>query len=127
MGLYIKGVTMPTNCEYCPFRAEGEDVADFCCVHSLKFIWCKFDKRPDDCPLIEVKSPHGRLIDADALDYEKIEKDAYNLVLLIKQDEPYREKTEAARADGRLGGVLALTSELRFTPTVIEAEGKDDD
>ena len=30
--------------------------------------------RPDDCPLIEVSEPHGRLIDADALinDYPRL-------------------------------------------------------
>ena len=66
MSILIKGVKPPASCFECPFRVEGEDVADFCCVPALEFVWCKYDKRPEDCPLVEIPK-HGRLIDADAL------------------------------------------------------------
>ena len=61
MGVLIKGMKMPKNCDECRFHVDG---------------WC-YVLRPESeeerkrittnyCPLIEVP-PHGRLIDADAL------------------------------------------------------------
>ena len=60
MGVYIKGMEMPTRCYTCP-------CAD------LEFLDCNLmpgtrieqHKRLDDCPLVPVP-PNGRLIDADA-------------------------------------------------------------
>ena len=71
MGIYIKGMEMPTDCRNCPFemyymncgetkcRATGKILADF-------YKPIPFDGRAEECPLVEVP-PHGRLIDADAL------------------------------------------------------------
>lgn len=64
MSLMIKGMDMPTACNKCPFHnayictAKGSPV-------SLQ-IYLK-DKKPFDCPLVEIPTPHGRLIDADDL------------------------------------------------------------
>lgn len=73
MGIYIKGMEMPTNCEKCPFLDYEEG---FCFASGAKGKsgWYEFtlrpdeikDRRHDDCPLVTVP-PHGRLIDADAL------------------------------------------------------------
>jgi len=54
MGVLIEGMEMQKNCGWCPLRGS--------CVHRI-YMEC----RPEDCPLVEVPEPHGRLIDADAL------------------------------------------------------------
>ena len=57
MSILVKGMNMPRHC--------GECGIDWC------NIWRRaetpLEKRPSDCPLVEVPTPHGRLIDADAL------------------------------------------------------------
>ena len=70
MGVYIKGERIPNNCVDCVLY-DG-------IAHCLdgKYIECPFyainkldyqNERFEKCPLVEVKEPHGRLIDADAL------------------------------------------------------------
>lgn len=68
---YIVPKEIPNCCGRCP------------CFHAEKLMYCqavKADKnkriyapygegRPDWCPLIEVHTPHGRLIDADKFVY----------------------------------------------------------
>ena len=69
---YIVPKEIPNCCGRCP------------CFHAEKLMYCqavKADKnkriyapygegRPDWCPLVEVKTPHGRLIDADEFERE---------------------------------------------------------
>lgn len=69
MNVLIKGMEMPDKCGQCP------------CFHHEYPMYCQATKessnkipdapygmpRPDWCPLFEVKTPHGRLIDADAM------------------------------------------------------------
>jgi hypothetical protein len=74
MGVYIKGVTQMQMMRVL--------------IHSTKFM-------PDDSEIIEVKSPHGRLIDAEVI------KDSF------------MEKVQGER--------LVFDDE-RYFPTVIEAE-----
>ena len=61
MGVYID-MEMPKDCIVCPFGWNG-------CNNQHDFVY--MGSRPDNCPLIEVPEPHGRLIDADALEYEE--------------------------------------------------------
>ena len=61
MGVYIKGMDKPKECYLC-------DVWSLC--WNEKPYWSE----REDCPLIEVKIPHGRLIDADEL-WEHIGRD----------------------------------------------------
>ena len=67
MGLYIDGMDIPKTCDYCFLERDR-----YC------FLTGKIDHRPEwrreiaegragYCPLKELP-PHGRLIDADALD-----------------------------------------------------------
>ena len=56
MGVYIKRMVMPENCADCP--------VGWC---NNLILFSESDKRADNCPLVEVPTPHGRLIDADAL------------------------------------------------------------
>ena len=61
MGIYIKGMEMPKDCDSCTI---GNIIK---CV-----LWkpMNIGEIHPCCPLIEVPKPHGRLIDADAcIDY----------------------------------------------------------
>ena len=62
MSVMIKGMEMPEHCGYCRFAYDG-------ICHALQVT--RFDKETKDgkivgCPLVEIPTPHGRLIDADA-------------------------------------------------------------
>lgn len=68
MSLLIKGVEFPVECQSCPCCADvGSIVAsDYFCTADdtapdIDNIW---EKLPN-CPLVNVPTPHGRLIDAD--------------------------------------------------------------
>ena len=100
MSVLIKGTEMPKDCASCEFC----DNYGYCYALHGDSLW---DALPSDaerfpdgwinagCPLIEIPTPHGRLIDADAL----LEANAY-----------------------RTGkGILAINAAL----TVIEAEGEE--
>lgn len=63
MSYIVKGRDMPKNCSECP------------CIAS-NFMFCRVAAKPipsighpEFCPLVEIP-PHGRLIDADALEEE---------------------------------------------------------
>ena len=66
MGVYVKDMEMPESCSSCPL------LAGMACPAEASY-WCKIthswiedvDTRLPDCPLIEVKTPHGYLIDAN--------------------------------------------------------------
>lgn len=67
MSVLIKGMKMPESCLRCPIQRSG-------CPAILKRVqnvavetWVPSNYRHDDCPLVEVKTPHGKLIDADKL------------------------------------------------------------
>ena len=66
MSILIKKMEMPKGCWACPF-AVGKHYE---CLFTKKSYNWGLTTRPSDCPLIEVQSPHGRLIDADALKRE---------------------------------------------------------
>ena len=73
MSLIIKGSIMPLMCEECPCY----DCDDYSCKATGRgVIEYRYDGRPDNCPLVEIPTPHGRLIDADEL-YEPMERDLY--------------------------------------------------
>lgn len=70
MSLLIKGMKFPKNCLLCP-----------CCVHEGigvgRYYYCQAiddepnvseTYRPKNCPLVEIRAPHGRLIDADEIE-----------------------------------------------------------
>lgn len=65
MGVYIKsGAKIPKCCAECRYMYG----AVFCvCAQGKAKEWRYIDRRHEDCPLVEIKEPHGRLIDADAL------------------------------------------------------------
>lgn len=64
MSFLIKGMDMPEKCEDCPCY----DYIDYVCRADDCF--APFDvenpeERSEHCPLVEIPTPHGRLIDAD--------------------------------------------------------------
>ena len=73
MGVYIKDMRMPTNCLRCPLWMDCKQFTDSA-------------KRPNDCPLIEVAEPHGRLVDADKLPIRDISIEYYAINGVIEDD-----------------------------------------
>ena len=71
MSLYIPGMEMPTSCSKCPFCDDDFDDNYFGLCCSLTGTRFDGDERISDCPLIEVP-PHGRLVDADALEKQAV-------------------------------------------------------
>lgn len=56
----IRGMKMPKNCDVCGIR----DI-HLCKLWMRMTISQRIEGKHPDCPLVEVKEPHGRLIDAD--------------------------------------------------------------
>ena len=69
MGVYIRGMEIPTRCGRCDMRIPVYDDGIFdhyeCCITAA--IIDNLGEKMDDCPLVPIPQ-HGRLIDADALD-----------------------------------------------------------
>ena len=87
MSVLIRGVEMPERCGQCFLRVGN-------CKQRVYM-----EHRPKGCPLVEVKEPHGRLIDADEIEMPCLETTA---------DQKWME--------------IAIKS----TPTIIEAEGSEE-
>ena len=68
MSVLIKGMNMPKDCRECRLNDFSMYTGDTWCgvsggVLAKNFKAIGFDGRPDWCPLVEVKTPHGRLTD----------------------------------------------------------------
>ena len=86
MGVYIKGMEMPKNGYDCPMCKDGMCIipgkdSDGICLSFGPYE----EKRPNDCPLIEVPEPHGRLIDADVL--HKLFEDQWHYLQVLDWNE----------------------------------------
>lgn len=62
MSVLVKGMEMPTNCKECKIACEP-----YLSLDGLLGKISMSDSVRCDCPLIEVPTPHGRLVDADEL------------------------------------------------------------
>lgn len=88
MGLYIRGAEMPKTCGDCELCYHDDYFNDrtqhYHCI-LLKYaetlheqaVGINRAERHRFCPLIEVKTPHGRLIDADELESKMIKTYRY--------------------------------------------------
>ena len=56
MSVLIKGMKMPEHCGYCRFRYDG-------ICHALQ----KTKYQKEECPLVEVPTPHGDLVDRNEI------------------------------------------------------------
>ena len=63
MGVYIRGMAMPETCKRCDFETD-ELLCDLTgdCTDNVRN-----NERLEGCPLTEIKTPHGDLIDSDKL------------------------------------------------------------
>ena len=96
MSILIKGMEMPKTCNDCGLRDS------FDCWITDSYIEARFSKRNEDCPLVEIPTPHGRLIDADKLNIHDVSP-AYGFC------------------------VMGVTEEdIELAETVIEAEGSEE-
>ena len=77
MSVLIKGMEMPALCQECDLYIEGACYAkgyrDYRSIMDMS--------KPDDCPLIEVPTPHGRLIDVSTVEEIRFhDADGYHVV-----------------------------------------------
>ena len=76
MSILIKGMEKPEACiywdeaveehKYCPFLGDS----GYCVLQGVDSVSKSYPKMYQDCPLIEIPTLHGRLIDADMLEKE---------------------------------------------------------
>lgn len=70
--ILIKGMEMPKSCEQCNMFNLIKDINVFRCGANNEYYEADFDYhniRHPDCPIVEVPTPHGDLIDsADIID-----------------------------------------------------------
>ena len=69
MSVIIKGMKMPKSCDSCDLIQFDDEGLEAHCPLSPYYRWCGTppDYRPEGCPLVELPTPHGRLIDAEKL------------------------------------------------------------
>lgn len=108
MSVIVKGMEMPKNCWECSLSDIDDDFGR-CCLYSG--IACLTIGRQDNCPLVEIPTPHGRLIDAT------FEENHYASMLL----NPTPDVTEQ---DKRIAKDIVFA--LQMAKTVIEAEGSEE-
>jgi hypothetical protein len=68
MGVYVRGMVMPETCACCDFLS-GESIpyGDYVCECKEMSVDNEIvmEGIPDWCPLVEVPTPHGDLVDRD--------------------------------------------------------------
>lgn len=109
---------MPESCYYCPWwdMKYGTEICGL--VEDTSENKIDYASRPSWCPLIEVPTPHGRLIDADA--YHKEIRERYE-----SAREWYKGANTddiKARAESALITFTECSLTLRKMPTIIEGE-----
>lgn len=112
MSVLIKDMKMPESCLACPMREQGTiHEWELYCGLTGDYIGHWDDKslnnghRPDVCPLVEVPTPHGPLIDAD------------EIIEVQMLDEMYEEWTLKTMS---VAEYLAFAADM--PPTIIDAE-----
>ena len=110
MSVIVKGMEMPKSCQECGLYIEGA-----CYAKGYRDYRSIMDTaKPDDCPLVDIPTPHGRLGDLDAL-YAEISNGnkAYNGI------EGYDGKYP------NIANVDDCLDAIKYADTVIEAEGSE--
>lgn len=78
MSILIKGIEKPKNCGICPFELDGfpDDWEMHCKLLGRQVgYFDKKSKMPKDYPIVEVPTPHGRLIDEKQIPYIDLNAD----------------------------------------------------
>ena len=82
MSVLIRGMEMPLSCWHsCTLKKVTIMGGVYCPLINKYMERGEIGTRHPDCPLVEVKEPHGRLIDADALLKKAPELQEYLAVL----------------------------------------------
>ena len=112
MSVLIKGMEMPETCEDCIFFTS-KPVSR--CTLLGNIISSFDDDRLSDCPMVEIETPHGRLIDADTI------MEQWGLDKATK----YRNETaEQQHFSYSTMMMYEIADILDDAPVVIEAEGE---
>lgn len=112
MGVYIPNMEKPKECKKCKFciveaKVEGKIYP----LNAYCFVQNQNIKDFTDCPLIEIPTPHGRLIDGDALEtvFKDMAKCEWNQkVFPISWAYAFEDTID----------------EIHDAPTILEAEGR---
>ena len=99
MGVYIKGMKMPKSCEECTLESYCSLWMD---ARKLSDDGKKAKIKHPDCPLIEISTPHGDLIDRGKVNLTDFE------IVMCNGD--YKE------------GLKMLLEKIESAPTIIPAE-----
>lgn len=95
MSMFIKGENPPKSCYVCGWYNKVQ-----CPVNDGRYYY-RVSRHPN-CPLVEVKEPHGRLGDLDEL------------------------KTAFPRCDNSMDiKIASVRATINHAPTIIEAEGSE--
>ena len=122
MSILIKGMELPAECRECKmltyYSTSGCSMCDItgnALARNFKPI--PFDGRPDWCPLIEIHEPHGDLIDRNAFRADfSMGENCDKCGIELKRCEYDRIYTK-----------MDFCGWLDDAPTVIEAEGSEDE
>lgn len=98
MSVLVKGMSVPNNCVEC--RLSDKDFVGECPIYRIDkgdYWGGRFPK----CPLVELTTPHGNLIDKDALEESMLQ--------VIGEEAPYI--------------AWALLDKVRTFPVIVHSEG----
>ena len=120
MGVLIREKDMPACCDEC-FALDDNGDYPYCLISQDQrgYNFNTRVGRMPSCPLVEVPTPHGRLIDADAYAQEIRERRE-------AASEWYKEATDdeiLARAESALITFTECSLTLKKMQTIIKAEG----
>lgn len=110
--ILIKNMKMPENCLHCGFSHMASDCLKIWIICKPKDISVTDgdavkDGRPDWCPLVEVPTPHGDLIDRDAV--------IDSVMQYCPDDDGIHSKSGS--------DIREMLDEIEEVTTIIEAEG----
>lgn len=81
MSVLVKGMEMPKRCGVCPLY-HYEYPMHCMAVKNYRTVGAPYGMpRPDWCPLVEVKTPHGKLIDEDELFFPALSRSYDNEIV----------------------------------------------
>ena len=104
MSILIKGMEMPSECRMCRFSYFKIGTSMKCLILNEN---CARYRRLSNCPLVEIPSKHGDLIDRDSLQ---------------KQSHVIEEYHPELQRQGMPKKVIYI-EDVEKAPTIIEAEG----
>lgn len=119
MSVIVKGMEMPVMCSYCKFREPFIDSA-YCHLAEMDMEYEESDNcRHPNCPLVEIPTPHGRLIDVD-----KFKADYSMKNDCTECEKELRGSSRSCEYD-RIYSKMDLCGWLDDAGVVIEAEGSE--